>query len=340
MVSSISKLHYFSEGGALRQQWKVLKKLLVQSWIPALLALAYAVWDFSTSSQTRTAAGLVRSWGVAFFLIMWFVGQWFRASKQISDSEQLQSLQRGIDQSLTMLQGLVDATSNESPTVAAPGADGTPASTRPNEAPVARVLSELSKSPKGALLILGAEIERALRDLLWSSGWFQGVGKANITNSVNRLVELGVVSKNLGSSVRAFLEIRNRLLHGGGVTEDEVLRAIDIGLTILRAVLAVPCEQNQVYHPGVDVFEDEQANHLRSGIKAVILETRSPGGSAVTRRPFPTTRTNFTKGHRVSWEWNTKNVVGNSWYRDPDSGEIRHAWSQSAEFVGRDLGSL
>jgi hypothetical protein len=45
------------------------------------------------------------------------------------------------------------------------------------------------------------------------------------------------LSPNLGASVRDFLEIRNRLVHGNEATDDEVLRGIDIGLTILRAVI-------------------------------------------------------------------------------------------------------
>jgi hypothetical protein len=207
----------------------------------------------------------------------------------------------------------------------------------PNEEPVSRVLNEIPKSPKGALLVLGAELERELRQLLWASGWIQGVGKATITKSVDHLVQLGVVPANLGSSVSVFLDIRNRLLHGYGVTDDEVLRAVDIGLTILRSVLAIPKEENRVYHPGVDVYEDESGHILRSGIKAVVLESKSPGGSSKTLRVFPTTRMHFIKGQRVSWEWNMAVVVGKSWYRHPDTGQIIPAWHQSAEFVGRNL---
>ncbi len=76
---------------------KVLKRLGAQSWAPFLLAVAYALWDYySMALESRTVASLVKSWGVAFFLIMWFVGQWFRASKQISDAEQLSSIQADV----------------------------------------------------------------------------------------------------------------------------------------------------------------------------------------------------------------------------------------------------
>ena len=223
------------------QSGKVALKLLSQSWIPALIALAYAAWEMrSLPEGQRTAANLVHSWGVTFFLISWYTGQWFRASKQVSDAEQLGVIQQSLDKQLGLLQELTEVAVNEASPVmykSETGYVGPGFVSPPNEEAIARVLAEIPRSPKGALLMLGAELERELRQLLWNSGWIQGVGKATITRSVEHLVSLGVVPRNLGSSVKAFLDVRNRLLHGYGVTEDEVLRAIDIGLTILRAVL-------------------------------------------------------------------------------------------------------
>ena len=64
---------------------KVFKKLAYQSAVPLFFALVYAYWDFESLSE-RTASTFVKSLGGAFFLIMWFVGQWFRAEKQIGDA--------------------------------------------------------------------------------------------------------------------------------------------------------------------------------------------------------------------------------------------------------------
>jgi hypothetical protein len=294
-------------------QTKVLRRLLAQSWLPCAIAVGYAVWDYySTSGETRTASGFVKSWGIAFFLLMWFAGQWFRASKQIADAEQLTSIP------------------------APPQEDGTRAGA-PIEDAVRRVLDEVPKSPKGALLILGAELERELRELLWTSGWIQGVGKVTVSRSVEHLEKLGVVPANLGNSVRAFLDIRNRLLHGYGVSDDEVLRAIDIGLTILRTVLAIPREEHRVYHPGVEVYADEVGRQVRDGIRAVVLQTKSPGGASSSLRAYPTTRTHFKRDARVSWEWNPALVVDKSWYKHPDTGAITPGWVQSMEFIGRNI---
>jgi len=75
----------------------VSKKLAVQSAVPFFVALSYAWWDFqSAPEQMRTASSFIKSLGVAFFLVMWFVGQWFRTDKQINDAEQLSEIKANV----------------------------------------------------------------------------------------------------------------------------------------------------------------------------------------------------------------------------------------------------
>jgi hypothetical protein len=321
------------------QQLKVLRKILSQSWIPAVLALAYAVWEIHSLPLTQqTLAGLVKSWGVTFFLIMWYAGQWLRASKQISDQEQLETIQGGIDKSLTLLHKLTEAAVSETPSAISQIASSImPGVTPPVEEPIERVLHEMQKSPKGALILLGSDLERELRHLLWGSGWFLDSGPTTIRKSVDHLVSIGLLPKALGRSVRGFLQIRSRLIHGYGITDDELFRAIDIGITILRAVVAIPMERNHVYHPGLDVYEDSRGEKIRDGIKAVVLETTKADGSKADPRVYPTTLTNYKKGQHVSWEWDTSVVVGKSWFRHPDTGQIALAWDASTAFIGRNL---
>ncbi|MCE4540786.1 hypothetical protein LXT12_26505 [Pelomonas sp. P7] len=322
------------------QPLKILRKMFLQSWVPLVLALAYACWEFSSASPAqRSAATLIRSWGVTFFLIMWFAGQWFRTAKQIDDAEQLGSLQQRMDESLRLLKLLTDNALDAQPDVVQQGVAALPAAA-PNDEPVARVLAEMPKSSKGALLILGAELERELRQLLWTSGWIEGVGKATVSASVGKLVSMGVVPESLGSSVKAFLDIRNRLLHGYGVADDEVLRAVDIGLSILRAVLAIPREEYVVVSSNIDLFEDEAGQTLLPDIRGVLLRTISSNEAGTPLRVFPTRRTNFTPGKRVSWEWNPGRLFGEAWFRDPMTGAMTRAWLSSLEFMGRHLDEI
>lgn len=81
----------------MKEHLKVAKRLALQGAIPFIFAFIYALWDYhSTTNEFQTTTGFLKSLGLAFFLIMWFVGQWFRASKQISDSEQLSSIQSDV----------------------------------------------------------------------------------------------------------------------------------------------------------------------------------------------------------------------------------------------------
>lgn len=314
---------------------KVLGRLALQSLAPLVLAATYASWDYQTAAESsKTAAGWVKSFGIAFFFLMWLTGQWLRTSKQLSDAEQLTTIQRLLQD----LKSATDAATSESSSPAVTGPSVARENIPATEDVVRRVLDELSKSKNGALLLLGAELERALRQLLWASGWQQGLSNPNVTNSIAHLQAMGVLPANLGGSVRLFLDTRSRLLHGRGVVpERDIVAAIDSGVHVLRAVLAIPVELNRVYHPGVDVYTDAECTHKLEEVLGVVLETKSPGGVWIGLRIFPTTRKNFRKGMRVTWEWNFGMTVGPTWWRHLEKGTIEQAWSSAAEFVGRDV---
>ena len=138
-------------------------------------------------------------------------------------------------------------------------------------------------------------------------------------------------------SIERFSEVHSKIIHERGATNDEVLQAIDSGLTIHKALQILPGEMNVVYHPGVDIYSDAQCEHKHDMGKGVILQNTSPGGARKNARIFPTTQTHFEKGKQVSWEWSMDKKWGETWYRDPDNDEIEIAWSSSAEFIGRNI---
>jgi hypothetical protein len=146
--------------------------------------------------------------------------------------------------------------------------------------------------------------------------------------------------RHLAGTLRLFLDVRNRIVHGVAATNDDALSALDSGLTLLRALSALPNEINIVFHPGVEIFSDANCTQSITDAKGLILETTSPGGATKTLRIFPTTRTHFQKGKRVAWDWNMQKTWHDTWYRDPDSGTVKKAWIQSAEFIGRNLDDI
>jgi hypothetical protein len=70
------------------------------------------------------------------------------------------------------------------------------------------------------------------------------------------------------------------------------------------------------------------------------LRTTSPGGAHTSFRIFPTTKTDYVTGKTVTWEWSPANVWGETWYRDPNSREIKKAWDSAMEFCGRPLDEI
>ena len=188
--------------------------------------------------------------------------------------------------------------------------------------------------------MLASELEKVAREILASTGHLEGRRFIPVQKAIAELDQKFGLPRHVPSSLRFFWDARNRLIHGGEGSDEDILRAIDSGLTILKALQAMPREVNIVYEPGVTVFTDADLTTPLAQPKGVILETIAPGGASRTLRIFPTTRTHFEKGQQVAWEWNMKSVFGPAWYRDPINGDPKEAWTSSAEFVGRHLSDL
>ncbi len=208
----------------------------------------------------------------------------------------------------------------------------------PNTASI--VIAEATKSPKVALIMLSSELEKEVRQLIASLGLLEATELNSFSQSIQKLENRGSLPSHLAGSISNFRKLRNELVHGHKANDDDLVRAIDAGLTILRTIQAVPCEVNVVYHPGVEIYSDALGTERHAGVMAVILETTSPGGAKKDFRVYPTTRTHFEKGRRVAWEWNKTLILGESWYRDPDSKKVAYGWGSSMEFVGRNLDDL
>jgi hypothetical protein len=204
-----------------------------------------------------------------------------------------------------------------------------------------QVLNEAARSPKAALLLLASEVEREVRELLATFGRLGDKPYPPFREAIRMLQQNGTLPEHVLSSVELFWEVRNRLVHGRDASDDAVLRAIDSGITILRALRAIPREVHTVLHPGVDVYADPEGQRILDGVRGVILESRGPDATAMlSRRMFATTKTHFQKGKRVAWEWEVDRAFGAAWYRDPDTQEIKQAWSGSLNLVGRHLEDL
>lgn len=198
-----------------------------------------------------------------------------------------------------------------------------------------KILELAASSPKAALMLLASEIEKRLRVFMATSGHHTNLRDPSPSAIAAYLGQVGWLTKSMVDTIHNFWKTRNQIVHGHEASPDQVLRAIDSGMTILKALEAIPSEVNIVYHTGVPIFSDRECHEQRLDVRGLILETTSPGRTVVSFRIFPTTRTNYQKGKQVTWEWDMSKTWDASWYRDPDTNFIKQAWSGSTEFIGR-----
>lgn len=250
--------------------------------------------------------------------------------QEIELNESLDKLQRAAETVQTEVAALPHSAAPQSQTEAAAA----------DQDIARRIVSEASRSPKAALISLATEIERMAREVLATTGLLKGRRLVPIQQAVSEVHETYGLPAHVPSSLHHFWDVRNRLIHKGEGSDDDLLRAIDSGLSILRALQAMPRESNFVFEPKVDVYSDPELSKLIEHVHGVLLETHSPGGVSKSYRIFPSSKTYFIKGKQVSWEWNMALVVGPAWYRDLKTKESTQAWGGSAEFVGRHLDEL
>ncbi len=93
------------------------------------------------------------------------------------------------------------------------------------------------------------------------------------------------------------MAIRNVIVHGKApATESEFLRAVDLGLTIYRAIRAVPVERHEVEQVDIPLYEDAEGRTVDATVTGVMLRSNSPGGTSSELRIFPTTQRHFRVG--------------------------------------------
>lgn len=206
--------------------------------------------------------------------------------------------------------------------------------------PVNAILETAAQSPRAALLVLAAEIEREGREVVASVGKLTGKRLVPFRRVIEALDSHYGLPRHIPSSLRLFQQVRNRIVHGGLAEDREILSALDSGVSIYRALEALPRERNWVFHTGVLLYSDPECTQEVAGVRGVILRTESESGVTTSYRIFPSTHNDFKVGKRVSWEWNLRNVWPQTWYRDPDSNEIVKAWDSAGEFIGRHFEEL
>jgi hypothetical protein len=145
----------------------------------------------------------------------------------------------------------------------------TPASdTEPQEIDtIRRILDEATESAKVGLISLATEIERELRLILASRGVdttrFRGVhGGIAALQGQGHFLHLYKLGEHIWG-------VRNQLIHGTSDTSSsELVRTIDLGIGILRALYAIPHAIHTVLYAELAIYEDNACTIMRLEVPA------------------------------------------------------------------------
>lgn len=201
-----------------------------------------------------------------------------------------------------------------------------------------QILESAAHSPQLALMMLSLEIDREIRKLLASTGVLRSYTSQSLPEAIALLEQRVRVPADIRLTVSEFWSIRNAVVHAHVEDTSVPLRALDYGLRILRMLRSIPRPSYIVVHANVPLYSDQGCQNPRSDVRGVILEARSPEGTITDAHIHPSTR-QYRVGESLSWEWNYENTRnwGDTWYRDPETQEIKHAWSEAMEFIGRPI---
>jgi hypothetical protein len=186
--------------------WRTIKRLAWESAIPLAIAGVYVWWDSSYGTGFPFAEK-IKIFGVAFFLLMWFVGQYLRVRKQLQDRDLLLGLGADVQAIRTAL----------AQSAAAHG-EAAPASPEnvPIADPVAQEMMEQAEEALSssltlpALLMAMAAFEHSVRTAARRLGVEEGrkVPVRRTLTEVGRHLPTGVAGE-----LRALWDARNNLVH-------------------------------------------------------------------------------------------------------------------------------
>jgi hypothetical protein len=203
------------------------------------------------------------------------------------------------------------------------------------------ILKNAATDPKIGIITLAMEIEKELRVLIGVFGLVQQMERFSVYKAIQLLDKRGSLPKHAIGSLKIFWELRNKIVHGQRVEDkDNIIRVLDIGMTLLRTLKAIPHETYEVINPEVSIYSDKECTEIVQDAKGVLLKVVSPGGQRVENRIYPTRKKDYKPGQKVTWEWDISHTWGECWWVDPESGDKKYAWTSAGEFVGRPIEAI
>ncbi|MHB1146331.1 MAG: hypothetical protein ACYC01_01910 [Lutibacter sp.] len=210
-----------------------------------------------------------------------------------------------------------------------------------NDEKLNEILESSITDPTIAIIMLSREIEKELRNISGAFGILDKLEYKSISNTFEFLIERNLVSNTILKSVKIFLDLRNKIVHGKAIEDEkQIIRVIDIGSNLLETLKNIPRAKYIVFKTDIDLFSDPECKNIRPDIKGIILETISPENIHISYNLRPTNVEDYKVGDSITWEWSFRNIWDKTFYKNPDDGRIINAFDSSAEFIGRPFRKL
>ncbi|MBI4445865.1 MAG: hypothetical protein HY645_08130 [Acidobacteria bacterium] len=100
-----------------------------------------------------------------------------------------------------------------------------------------------------------------------------------------------------------------------------------------------PISPFRILHAGLTFYSDSKCEKEVPEARLLLLICEDPAETLREVEAVPA-RMAYEKGQIVNWLFDHHKTWGESWYRDPETGKILKAWTQSAEFVGEVFDTL
>lgn len=207
-----------------------------------------------------------------------------------------------------------------------------------------QILELALASPKAAFMLLILEIDRELRKLLATTGALKRylenpAPTPPVALNILSSVAGATVPVELKTKIAEFWTLRNIMMHQQGEYPPSVV--FDHGLSVLRVLRSVARPSYIVRKANVDLFSDKNCRVRRQDVKGVLIETFGADGKSQIKQVHPS-RQEYKEGMSLTWEWNYDRQVGwdVTWYKNHENEQCTLAWSESMEFIGRDINQV
>ncbi len=203
------------------------------------------------------------------------------------------------------------------------------------------IINKSFEDPTIGIVMLSREIEREIVNITASMGLLKEIQNKPISHKFQLLIESKYLADSILQSVKTFWDLRNKIVHGKTIEDEkQIIRVLDIGTSLLDTLKNIPRAKYIVYKKDIDLYSDSECSIKRNDVKGIILETISPEGTHASYNLRPTTKNFYNEKDIVAWEWSFENIWKQTFYKDPDTGQIVKAFDSSAEFVGRPIRTL